>query len=505
MANLGPNRFIDLNCWDQRRCPSIDTQEDKPNPHVDVDLCLQREYEGRNPPDPLPVSLLLVCQIVSQEAQDILYERNYFAISQRSPGGLRVLERLSSHAIKNLRRLIIHLTPCTCLAPHCINNTRRSPHVVGSFRNLAFGGFAVNSQKLSHDRPLSNTSRTDLRILQQWERVCHRLAEHIVPEQLVLYIVCYVENQLVAERILQPLLRLPTFRRCGIYLGPSTHPYGGELRGLAITAVQRLTYRAVPVLKQSFPFLSLPRELQLQILADTPLVQDVCVYISDGKLSRCNLTHDCDRDSITIDGGPAIYLTRFCANRYAAFRTGCSNATPATYFTQVSHLGKAMADLAADVFFSQNTFSICTWNASLAWEDKGNLAGMYSFLARLPSYALARMRRLTVWLPPIDDTSLVSGLLDWPFRQASIQVLATKASLPSLALTIKIENYLSKSQRLAREEHSTIQDQVKILQAYEEGLVRPLIQLQGLNLLFIYIPCPFGRAKEEAECRSSIY
>jgi hypothetical protein len=44
-----------------------------------------------------------------------------------------------------------------------------------------------------------------------------------------------------------------------------------------------------------------------------------------------------------------------------------------------------------------------------------------------------------------------------------MQLLAAKASLLSLALTIKIGNYQSEHERLARKEHFTAQDGVWIL------------------------------------------
>jgi hypothetical protein len=373
MANLGVDRFIDLNCWAQLQwCPSSDSL-DEPNPHVDIHLWLQREYEQRNPPTPLPLSLLLVCKVVSREAEEMLYGRNCFAISQRNPGGLRVLERLSRHAIRNLHRLIIHLTPCTCLAPHCIKTN--------SFCDLAFSGCNPDARKPTHDQRLSNTSRADRHILKQWERICRRLAEHILSDQLELYIVCHVESRPVVEQIIRPLLQLPTLRSGGICLGPSNHASYGELRALAATAVQHLTSRAVLALQKPFPFLRLPKELQLQILAASPLVQGACVRISEGRISRDGLSHSCEDDSITIDGEAMFILRGFCTNTCAAFRTGCSNAISATYLTQLSRVGKAFADLAKEVYFSQNAFSIYTWRTNGVGEDKGNLTGMYSSTA----------------------------------------------------------------------------------------------------------------------------
>jgi hypothetical protein len=500
LADLGPGRFIDLNCWAQPQwCPSNDSL-DEPNPYIDVYLCMQRKDEEQNPPNPLPTSLLLVCKVVSQEAHDILYKTNYFAISQRDPGGLHGLERLSGNAIKNLRTLLIHITPCTCLAPHCTKALRRSPHSTASFMNMALGGcFAnFNLREQLHDRSLSNTCRTDRRFFEQWERVCHRLAEHILPDQLSLYIVGHVKNRRVAEQILHPLYQLPTLRNSGICLGPSSHPYQDELRDLATTAVKRLTCKAVLALPQTFPFLNLPRELQLQILADTPLVQDACICVENGRLCRYGLTHSCNNDHVTIDGTRGLELAAFCTHKCAAFRTGCGYATYAAYFTQVSYLGKEMADLVTDVFFSQNAFSIYTWNPSLGWSDQGNLQGMHSFLAGLPSRALGRIRQLTIWLPPLDSINLPYNHPDWPLWLASVRLLATKATLSGLALTIQVGNYRVKRERLARKDQFTPQDQARILRAYEEDIVYPLIQLQGLKLLFLHVPCPFGRGNEEA-------
>ncbi|KAH7085925.1 hypothetical protein BKA63DRAFT_401267, partial [Paraphoma chrysanthemicola] len=196
--------------------------------------------------------------------------------------------------------------------------------------------------------------------------------------------------------------------------------------------------------QKPFPFLHLPRELQLQILAATPLVQATHVRIVDGKFSRDGLTH-------------------------------------------------TFADLANDIFFSRNVFSIHTWRTNVVWEDKGNLEGMYSFLAGLLPQALARIRRLEILLPPVGDTSHFDGKLDWMSSwQASMQLLATHATLSSLVLTIKIGN---KDQHFTRKEHFTTQEEIQILQAFQE-VVRPLVRWEELKRLYVYVPYPFGSDNE---------
>ncbi|KAH8692483.1 hypothetical protein GQ44DRAFT_795038 [Phaeosphaeriaceae sp. PMI808] len=120
---------------------------------------------------------------------------------------------------------------------------------------------------------------------------------------------------------------------------------------------------------------------------------------------------------------------------------------------------------------------------------------MYSFLAGLSSHALRRIRRLTVSFPPISD---IDEQPDWAFWQSSIQILANKATLPSLALTVEIGDCLCKHKSFAREEHFMTEKELQMLQVYEE-VVRPLIQLRGrLKLLFLYVLRPFGIANEEA-------
>ncbi|PVI00475.1 hypothetical protein DM02DRAFT_614360 [Periconia macrospinosa] len=470
MADLGPDRFLDLNCWAQQRRPSVASLEDEPNAD-----------EEPNPSDPLPVSLLRVCKIVSQEAQNILYERNCFAISQRNPGGLRALQHLSGHAIKSLRTLIVHITPCACLTPHCINEPHH-PHTIESFRDLAFSD-CLSSWR--HDRPLSDISRTDKRILEDWEKVCRRLSEQIMPGRLALYVICHVKNTKVAKKITQSLLQLPTLRDCGICFGPSSHDSCKELRNQATAAVQRLTEKDVSLLPQPFPFLSLPRELQLQVLADSPLVQDTCVRIVDGRFSDSHLQHSCDDKQIIRGVGSSVPMIAFCEKQCAAYCKGCGDATHATYFAQISRLSKTFADLATDVFFSRNAFSICAWRNELGLEDVGNFKGMHSFLVGLPLPALKRIRRLTILLPPVRIASLADEPLDLTLWEASIQILATKATLHRLVLTIKIGDYF-------RREPITASNEIQRVRTFRE-ICLPLIQLRGLKRLFIYVP---GRLHE---------
>lgn len=61
-------------------------------------------------------------------------------------------------------------------------------------------------------------------------------------------------------------------------------------------------------------------------------------------------------------------------------------------------------------------------------------------------------------------------------------------------LTVKIGSYWGENGCIALRAHST----ARILQAYEEDIIYPLMQLQGLKVLLFHVPCPFGRGIEEA-------
>jgi hypothetical protein len=58
-------------------------------------------------------------------------------------------------------------------------------------------------------------------------------------------------------------------------------------------------------------------------------------------------------------------------------------------------------------------------------------------------------------------------------------------------------NYLDERDRLARKEHFTLQ----ILQAYEEDIVHPLMQLQGLKAMF---PVRLVEETRRHECGLSV-
>ena len=149
-----------------------------------------------------------------------------------------------------------------------------------------------------------------------------------MPGQLSLYLINHVEGMPAAKRILQPLLQLPTLRNCGICLGAPSHTYYEELRGLAAAVIPRLTAMVALAPQKSFPFHRLPRQLQLQILADSSLVQEASISIVNGKLCRYCLMHSCDRARLTLDDSQVeLTLASFCTKRCAAFRTGCSNAS----------------------------------------------------------------------------------------------------------------------------------------------------------------------------------
>ncbi|CAO2647941.1 Nn.00g088630.m01.CDS01 [Neocucurbitaria sp. VM-36] len=492
-ANPRPNRLIDLNYWAQQQSPSIHYTDGVLDAYLDKDLRQQRDYERRSLLDQLPFSLLFVCKRISREAEDMLYGHNCFAISQRSPGGLQALGRLGAHAIQSLQTLIVHLTPCTCIASHCIQKPRRLPHDGISFQESVFDRSYSNAAQRGHDRQLSNVSRTDRGIIEQWKQGCARLAAHVTPGRLTLYVICHVQSKHVAEQILEPLLQLPTLRHCGICLGPSHHLESSTLRALAKRVVEQLTTHELAATRAPFPFLSLPRELQLQVLDASPLVLDSHIHICAGRVARYSFPHSCDEEGIMRSEEPLLPTACFCLRHCSAFRTGCHPYQHA-YLEQLLGVSKALADLATEVFYARNVFAIYTWQPQTTWEDTRDLAGVFQFLSGLARHALHYLTQVTILLPPIDRASLLDTQLDWESWQESIHLLASQATLPRLVLSIKIGT--CQGQRQGQRGHLTEEDEHQTLYVYEE-IFRPLAQLARLKALFIHVPCPFGRDREK--------
>lgn len=490
LAGLGLDEYIDLNDWTRETCTVLDYED---YGLLDDKDWLRNDYRGREPPARLPLSLLLVCRSVSSEAQDILYSQNCFTISYRNPGGLRALEYINTRAIQQLRTLVIRLTPCSCLTQCCTQRPRRFPHDRRSFWENHDPWNAP--YRKDHDRRLSTASRRDKGLLEQWRRICSRLAAHALPGQLKLYVVCMAKDVSAAEEILQPLLQLPNLLDCGISLGQLDHPNHKELQHLAKTTVERLI--STRDLERPFRFLDLPKELQLTILGYSSLVIKHSIYSRNGEYTRSMIPHNCALEESSLDRYPfPIPSIVVCPSHYAAFHPDCKYALykpiPASCFC----VSKAFADVATEIFFSGNTFVIRTWQDPYGSQEY-DLIGIKLFLQRLLPNAIRYLSRLNILLPFVNEQTLSDHAAKWETWSEAIDILARHAHLPRLTLTIKIGVEFFPSEDEWTRRYQLTEDEINHVAQSYKILLQPLVQLRGLKALYIYIPYPFGGSKEQ--------
>ncbi|KAF2807407.1 uncharacterized protein BDZ99DRAFT_79698 [Mytilinidion resinicola] len=195
----------------------------------------------------LPISILYICRKFHDEATDILYGENTFALASHDPWTLQRFSQLSHRAFAAIRFL----------------------HV-----------FAMNSRSA-----VSSTSAKRceyfVRCEKMWQDVCMLLSMHCTPFQLDLGFECYVKDLHTAKIVLASLKQLPSVRNLRLKLGNRrTFPDSSKeaMSRLLKSTVEDLT-RTPPTVQTdkrisdaSFPFLKLPVELQMMVLSHTGLV-----------------------------------------------------------------------------------------------------------------------------------------------------------------------------------------------------------------------------------------
>ncbi|CAI6341299.1 unnamed protein product [Periconia digitata] len=418
--------YVDLNRlarWTQYQCLR------KEKCWCDPEYGVQCWKWPEDPPRKSPYNLLLVNKTVSLEVKDLLYARNCFAVCQRSPGNLNMLESLSSRAMSGMQALMVHLTPCRCLTPYCVVDDE-GPIDDPSVGLEACLHAAIDNR---HDRILGDVSRTDKAILKQWGKICSRLATHIIPGKVKLFIVCHVRDTVVAERILRPLTQLPLLRDCGICLGSTSHPENSQLTSLARHYVRLMTVPNHGTAPSPFPFLRLPTEIQLRIMRLSDLVLKRPITIREGRIETRWQRHYCNGGEVWSDN--SFFTPRcFCPVRCAASQKRCDHASYTGIFPYFL-LNKAFTAVATDVFYSLNTFVI-THSESVEHGKTHDIEDIYRFLSRLSPRALRKIRHLKIIPMILGLDDLFNGILHaW---RKSIFILANQADPSLLTLTIKM-------------------------------------------------------------------
>ena len=280
----------------------------------------------------LPHQLLRVSKAMHWETETVLYGMNQFKVSRYLPGdSLNVLTKLNPRIWQLLSSLHISLS---AIPPLIVGLPAQSLE--------AFDGRSVEGA----------------RILQSWEAVCHSILYQVPSQHLKLSLSCNVSDVETARAVVAPLSELQATANISICL--ATSPKEREIKEIARGAVSQST-RMQPEMPashlESLSWTSLPKELRLDILSRTDLVdypflprpyytkQRHGFEVESGTLLARG-TECCNNCTPTL-------ATCACAPIHAAYSASCTCATvPAALF----RVSKQMNHEATMILLSKNRF-----------------------------------------------------------------------------------------------------------------------------------------------------
>ncbi|KAF3771104.1 hypothetical protein M406DRAFT_326504 [Cryphonectria parasitica EP155] len=508
-ANVGGDKFIDLNFWniknehwqdhdDQQRIAIPDGQ---PSPFSE---------------EPFPWALLRAgSHLVHDEVQAKLYAQNAFAVSLLGPQGLLPLEMLSNAALRELRVLIIALSPCRCLTHYCCKMNWSYGECIfwpRPRRDFFWAALRALTESRQHSKPLGCVSRTDKSILSQWRRVCARLAANARPYQLKLYLVAEVADDQTLNAIVGPLRSLPVLSEAAINLGHHLKGVGAlDPKALARNTALSLTDR---LQNQPFRFLDLPLELQMQIFQYTDLVDSSMIEWDPSERFRARAMRSNCR---TKDEASSGDWTPFCSlEQTAAFSPRCEcRASPLEYFL----VSKSFAVAARSVLYACNEFRLLPSHygntGMIAGFDAHEDDGYYqltlpSFLRRMPPQHVASLRHLTLVFPPLAPDYLLPDQRGWGEWVRAVERLAARLEVKPARLKLQVhlsdqeplpcelpagpDTLLHQSMRARRRRDETLEG--VMLDTYRR-ILEPLQKLApGLRALLIYVAWPLCRTAQ---------
>lgn len=404
-----------------------------------------------------------------------MYSTKHF-IDQYRTSHLQRLQRLTPTAIQSLANLTILLNVSSCEPGQpCCKARQNSPYP-----------YSQSPACAHHDEPLSARSPHYQEVIAAWHRTVDHLAPYIQPSRLHLYFICDVVDTSAAVAVVAPFMNLPLLTDCNIRLSKDIDP---SIQNLAQQAAERSTGHSINV--APFPFLSLPAELQLQILQHTDLVtpyRQVDWNPRDGYYLHYGVkgcAWDCDPDDhhgcqfrqCWKTPGHGCYCSRYHS---ASSRRHCRCWRPPSPLFLVS---KTLHDDAQEVFFTQNRFIIAPvdgygdpaktvlerFEASIFLQDV------------IPTHFIPCLRFLEFVFPPLDEEYIsprCSALDDW---DNTIDNIMTKMVHPNLKLRIYFADFHTASHASSLHKNITREEGItKVVTAYMR-IVRPLERLKTMD------------------------
>ncbi|KIM93256.1 hypothetical protein OIDMADRAFT_184786 [Oidiodendron maius Zn] len=418
-AGLVSGKTINMNSWAMRK--KVDNRHRQAFDHGDdADL------------PPVPLSLFTISRLINDEASQIFYGENQFAITGRARRGLRALELFSNSGLAKFRSLTIRLNIASCDMLCCGDRERRCGN-----------SYIDCSKPSSHDMLLSYASTPDQLIISQWHQICSRLSNGIQPSTLALYVICDCEDRQTVDMIVKPLLTLPILRDFGLRLA---REYDKELQGVAKDTVLRLTRRWPSQSLPHFRFLDLPKEIQLKILEQTSLVynyettcaQDHMRY--GGTCSSKGIPHAV----IT----PDCYLLKcFCCRGHSAFNFRCSHCDSLGFPHGLFLDSREFRDAAVQVFYGRNEFAVSMVGLvpSPASLSQDGSISIIPGLQQFPKCSIQFFAVLRLDFEPSELEMLQPNQAGWKTWLNTTDLLSKAANLAILNLEIRFSEKIFNS------------------------------------------------------------
>lgn len=288
----------------------------------------------------LPYQLLRVSRAMHLEAETVLYGMNQFKVSRHLPGdNLKILRVLNQRVWSLLSSLHISLSE----VPPCTWSTRKYDYETIDIQDVA-----------GHQT------------LQEWVAICRDILSHAPTHQLKFSLSCNVRDIGTAREIVAPLNGLPPMSELSICL--AVDPKQRKIQEVAREVISRLRQtetqkepKTVASRSSSLSWTSLPKELRLDILSRTDLVDDYFLAMPQHSHYYTTRRHGFEIKAAKLlpRGTQCCYnctptlSTCTCTPIHAAFSTSCTCATvPAAVFS----VSKAMNADATVTFFSRNRF-----------------------------------------------------------------------------------------------------------------------------------------------------
>ncbi|KAI0125433.1 hypothetical protein BJ170DRAFT_637582 [Xylariales sp. AK1849] len=431
----------------------------------------------------LSYNLLLVCRVIYTEVSSIIYSSNRFFIRYRDSGNFEPLRNLRAPSLLLLAHLEVYLNVSSCEVdqPCC----------------KAYPEHSRCCRK--HDKPLTTSSRRHRAILLEWQNVAGYIIAHITSSRLRLHLICDVENDKVAKRIIEPLLNLPRLADYSIRLGQQPDPLLQDL--VQQTAIRALGGRS----DQSscpFRFLDLPQELRYKILEYTDLVTPLSEvewnpqkgFYLRYSVWRCNGARDCPPEVHYACQFRNCWensnVRCFCRRYHSAYTSSCNCWSPPTSFFLVCH---ALRKDSQAVFFKKNRFVITPAHGCnrVANNTPSRLEISLFLTEIMPPDAIGFLRFLEVVFSPFDTDYLrfhEPAYQDW---LQTIDYISDKLHLPTLTIQVYMADHYPNGQGVTPFRNNMTREQGMTVIAMYARTLGPLRKLDRMSRFFVHLAWPF--------------